>query len=101
MLAVMSVAAAARGVVLDGAIPPVATLAPRTSKATATRENRREVIARPRDGFCRDTFCSDGFCSAGPDFGREGNSSDWDIQAYLSKRVVSARWANDAGRSHW
>ncbi len=96
MFAVMPVAAAARGVVADDAIPPVATVAPRTSEATATRENRREIIARPRDGFC-----SDGLCSAGRDFGRDGNNSGWDIQAYLSKRVVSARWSNDAGRGHW
>ena len=76
-----SVVAAALEAMFDGAIPPVATETPRTSEATTTRENRREVIARPRDGFC----------SAGHDFGREENSSGWDIQAYLSKRVIYAR----------
>ena len=89
MLAVMSVAAAARGVVADGAIPPVATVAPRTSEATATRENRREVIARSRSGFCWErTDCV-----------QEVNNSGWDIQTYLSKRVVSTQWANGVGRS--
>ena len=86
-----SVVAAALEAMFDGAIPPVATETPRTSEATTTRENRREVIARPRDGFCRDTFRRDGLCREGRDFGREGNNSGWDIQAYLSKRVIYAR----------
>lgn len=91
MVAVMSVAAAAWGTVFDGVIPPVETVAPRTSEATATRENRRAVIPRSRGGFCGERT----------DCGREENNSGWGIQAYLSKRVVSARWSNDAGRGHW